>query len=658
MFVGLIVLLVFLGVILGGVEGKQRRRLSEKNGIDDDEELPLEKFDLEKARAAAQKTANLIYQRFEFWNEKTYPFFLYSSNMPDYAWDILKYKIAMKMLMKPEAAEDFTMEPKGSQSEGSSNDAKDFLMVFGGSSVTAGHDNYFKESWPLVYERRMKPIFNAMGVRLRVHNIAQGANNCLPSNFCYESMGGYRADWVGWEQSYNCGKANNIFELIARVASWSDAVLYFAASGAFTPDKCKMSPDPIPWISEKWTPEAAGLKEGEPVYPTNDTFKGNADAPVMKKGPHWDHLYKEYKPTQKDVSALRMLLHSGYMAANSVGRFTGAMYPHYNGVAPHGFSVWAKGDEGDAMNFRGPCYEEGGNHWYTKDAAIFSKGSGANWHPPAGMHLLRGEILAWSYAHVTMDAIDMVETALADGGDSPERRVKLIEEYRAKLKKLQKPIPEKPLFCAPDCNTKPLCYTNFEPQYNFQLRLTDLVVGDHEGWVWVRKSGSANNAEKYGYLDVRPCYETKGANTKSIAVKIEIKAGHNNFVKVCSFPMQKEGLRHSHFRLDKYKDPPCSDCSEDAKKEHVRRVLEEEEAKEEGGTAAAAAGAGASSNANVNTTKYELPVLTELQLLSDRKYHGDECHIVNGLPVGKHVLVITSGGPPQQVHSLSHVITW
>jgi hypothetical protein len=43
-------------------------------------------------------------------------------------WDIIKYKIAKKVVDKDQ----------------------DFLMVFGGSSVTAGHDNYFHQSYPMV----------------------------------------------------------------------------------------------------------------------------------------------------------------------------------------------------------------------------------------------------------------------------------------------------------------------------------------------------------------------------------------------------------------------------------------------------------------------------------------------------------------------------
>lgn len=34
---------------------------------------------------------------------------------------------------------------------------------------------------------------------------------------------------------------------------------------------------------------------------------------------------------------------------------------------------------------------------------------GRNWHPTKGIHLMRGELLAYNYAHILLDAIDMVE---------------------------------------------------------------------------------------------------------------------------------------------------------------------------------------------------------------------------------------------------------
>lgn len=98
-------------------------------------------------------------------------------------------------------------------------------MLFGGSSVTAGHDNYFEQSYPLVFQRRVASVFEALAVELVVRNIAQGSNNCLPYNLCLNSMGGDDVDWIGWEQSYNCGRyilsitnTTYLYEIIEHVA--------------------------------------------------------------------------------------------------------------------------------------------------------------------------------------------------------------------------------------------------------------------------------------------------------------------------------------------------------------------------------------------------------------------------------------------------------
>ena len=78
------------------------------------------------------------------------------------------------------------------------SDDATYLAIFGGSSVTAGHDNLYNESYPIVFERKIAPAMEAVGIKVNVRNIAQGANNCYPSNGCYESMGGFDPDFVNW----------------------------------------------------------------------------------------------------------------------------------------------------------------------------------------------------------------------------------------------------------------------------------------------------------------------------------------------------------------------------------------------------------------------------------------------------------------------------
>ncbi len=177
-------------------------------------------FDFSKGKRLLNEMGNLIYQRFEFNRSDTYQFFLEASNMPPYSWDIQKFKIAKKIVENKNSA---------------------YTMIFGGSSVTAGHDNYYAQSHPFVFERRIAPILEALGVKLVVRNIAQGANNCRPFDYCYESMGGDTADFIAWEQSFNCGRDRAIFEYMARLAYWYNAVIYYIASGGWMPTGCPPS---------------------------------------------------------------------------------------------------------------------------------------------------------------------------------------------------------------------------------------------------------------------------------------------------------------------------------------------------------------------------------------------------------------------------------
>ena len=55
--------------------------------------------------------------------------------------------------------------------------------------------------------------------------------------------------------------------MVGRIAGWSanKAVVYYSSSGAWKPDKCPPSKDPIPYCSEEWTPKVAGLPEWKPT---------------------------------------------------------------------------------------------------------------------------------------------------------------------------------------------------------------------------------------------------------------------------------------------------------------------------------------------------------------------------------------------------------
>lgn len=535
-------------------QARKERKLQTSNSIN---------FD--NVKKIASESINLIYQRYEFHNSFRFQFFLASNNIPMYGWEILKYKFAKKAI------------------DGNSS----FLMIFGGSSVTAGHDNYFNESWPLVYEKRTKAVFEALGIDLLVHNIAHGANDCRPSNLCYEAMGGNHPDWISWEQSYNCGKSKDIFEIMARVALFSKAVLYFSASGAFRPDECSPSKDPIPWISEDWTPEKAGISE-------------------------------KYIPTKQNVLEFRSLTTDWNAGCSSGNRFIAPLGPFYQGTGHHGFSVWEKNPKCQnefknitwsctGYDMRGPCYNEGGLHYLTKEMALYSRdgGHGKNWHPSAGMHKLRGEALAYNYLNILMDAVYMMEEDLKTMDTAAASAL-----YGKKLDELQstKPIPEVPYYGG-EAVTRPVCYTNYEPHYNKNNFLNDIIVGNHEGWKYILNFNPDD--KKYDYHDHKHYFEATGASLE-IHLKVSIPRD-SSLVILCGYS-HKESLKHAIFFLD--------------------------------------------INATNIGPNYSSPINTRQQI-STRKYHSSECTFLKNIPGGNHVVTVsTDPAHPNHKSSLSHLITF
>lgn len=74
-----------------------------------------------------------------------------------------------------------------------------FVVSFSGTSVTAGHDNYLNQSYPMVFQRVAQPAFRAAGVDLVVRNHAMGNNPAIPSSLCVGSQLGTDSDVVAWE---------------------------------------------------------------------------------------------------------------------------------------------------------------------------------------------------------------------------------------------------------------------------------------------------------------------------------------------------------------------------------------------------------------------------------------------------------------------------
>lgn len=84
----------------------------------------------------------------------------------------------------------------------------------------------------------------------------------------------------------------------------------------------------------------------------------------------------------------------------------------------HSSSICNPGNGGkgcDAINVIGQCAASGGPKWITQDAAYYAgekNKRGKSWHPTSGMHLVRGETLAFNYVQIIADAVFTVETDL------------------------------------------------------------------------------------------------------------------------------------------------------------------------------------------------------------------------------------------------------
>eukprot|EP00602_Paraphysomonas_sp_CaronLab_P001648 CAMPEP_0185032004 /NCGR_PEP_ID=MMETSP1103-20130426/19815_1 /TAXON_ID=36769 /ORGANISM="Paraphysomonas bandaiensis, Strain Caron Lab Isolate" /LENGTH=486 /DNA_ID=CAMNT_0027567733 /DNA_START=228 /DNA_END=1688 /DNA_ORIENTATION=- len=416
-------------------------------------------------------------------------------------WDILKYTFARKIL--------------------TSN--AQFKMIFGGSSVTAGHDNAYNDSYPLVVERRLGPVLDKVGVHLEVVNIAQGANDCMPSDLCYDTMGGFHADFYSWEQSFNCGREPQYIEVVARLAATNRAAFYVASSGGMVPKECPPSTDSVPYSSEAWTPSSTGLGE--------------------------------WRPTSQELGTVRDQMVKMHKGGSSMGRFA-SYVSKYTGISLSGMNlgatypaetcrkhstVWGKDKECNA----GAIFEKCALKFLTKEAAVYGLGSGARWHPTRGIHLLRGELIAWLYGLTLLDALYMTRKELSEGTAA------LFAKYSERLDSLQYhgKLPS-PSTCQREpiaCTYKTVCYTDFSPLHT-NLTLSSRVVGP-TSWKYLVVRTPNKQRRPPSDEELRPVYiSSAGPEGGEIYLRVDVSAARNK-VLLCAYKM-KDNFSNLEFKVE------------------------------------------------------------------------------------------------------------
>ena len=411
------------------------------------------------------------------------------NNMRAKVWDMIKYKTAKKMT-----------DPNW----------KIYRMIFGGSSVTAGHDSYYAQAYPNIVYESLGPMLASVGIELQVHNIAQTANGCIPYDLCYEAMGGADADLINWEQSYNCGHDDGAFELTARWAGWSKqrGLVYFSASGAWAPSNCPASEDKPPYSDHDWTPKDAGIKE--------------------------------WNPSEKDLENWKTDLNKHAEAHDSHSRFTGSWGKDkaYAGVGQMSFNVW----EGNPLveydgkksqmgfSIASPC---GNMHFMTKEASEYGSGKGARWHPTRGFHLLRGEFIAWLHGLAMLDAIYMVKKELAAGATVAT----LHETYKAKVNELMPPMGGPKRCQKYHCEEKPQCFTNYYPHFPKDHTLTELVVGKN-AWSYQGSIPTAGWHGKYGFRDLKPYFKVDKSKPDGGGLHLKVTIGKEDYAWICGSKLE------------------------------------------------------------------------------------------------------------------------
>lgn len=550
------------------------------------------KADLTKAKDLLIKVLDLIYNRYELYDNEVSGFFYAVQTFNAHSWDIWKYRFAKKII-------------KGDDS---------YIMTFGGSSVTAGHDNQRNSSYPGIVEKRLKDIFEAAGVDFRVHNIAQGANGCWPYELLYETMGEIDPDFVGWEQSYNCGHDMPSFTATTRVAGMSKArgSVYFTASGAWLPNDHNESEFSPPYCAEEWTVDSV-------------------------QAPHTP--LKHWTPTADDVAAQKAKMDEFDKAKHSYQRFFPAAYA--TALAPSGFNVW-EGNPKATAKFKDGRTKTGVNaadagipkdtavRFFSKEAARFDnpRGGGARHHPSKAFHMWRGEEIVWLHALTMLDAIFMIEKDLQAG----QKKEELYKTYAAAMDSLQGPLPDAP---APGtscnaqgrhCQYRSIAYTDYSHLAQLNRTLTGIIVGKSD-WLedaalYPNEVAGPNFATERFQLERKPAYHNEGKNGE---LYLKIVTGVTEWVLLCG--QRKESLKHTTMTFDLHgAEDESKDLSEYSFTNRLR-------------------------------TGKDVEPLVEWKY---RHYIGSECTELSKVPPGKHILGISRNETEVKGHvnSLIHVVVW
>jgi hypothetical protein len=365
---------------------------------------------MEKIKSAEQQTVSVMNEILKEWDVANYPNFLKSVAMTRTSWEVMKLKFKHKILSN--------VLGKGN------DDTLSFVLAFMGSSVTAGHDTPFNESFPVRTGQLMAPPLEAVGIKLESRNAAMGNNPCVPYDLCPKTFAGADADLVHWEQSYNCfahdvGKTGPVFEQFIR-------------------QSVHMRKHPVVVFSDSATPN---WNEKECDKAEN---KGPVTIPSDEK-----RLYElaTKGDTLKIVSELNIdMINKGEWGPQS------KMIHSYQTMA--GIQVWSH-NHYEKYKCRGP---------YTRDWQCCS----ASWHPSKKGHMLRAAHHSFFWLAIFRDALQEIQ----NDKDALMQQLSLIDHH---ISKEGKHTPESPMYQSLYSDDMQ-CLNTFMPKHDWEADLRKWIL--------------------------------------------------------------------------------------------------------------------------------------------------------------------------------------
>ena len=410
---------------------------------------------LNAAIAATDATLDEISNR---WMIEHYPAFLHSVAMPHSSWATMRVRFELKIL-------------KGLLTVANNT----FVASFTGSSVTAGHDTDFKDTFTELLGRRMESPLAKVNIKMVSRNAALGNNPCLPYDLCVTPFAGLDADVVHWEQSFNCNcdnKHQSLFE-------------HFIRESINLPNK--------------------------PVVIFADSYQ-----------PNWgEDKCKEKKPiviTENEKKSLQLLNTTPVeivadMNKNILNEKFRGLTPFVEKYKSAGIQLWSHGNY-DHYKCHGPYIPTWGC-------------CSASWHPSKEGHILRADHTAFFWLLIFREALQKISTALQADKDLPL----LLHDAKAHIHGEAKYAPIQPLVASryPD-NLR--CFTSFQPRAEESRSLEALVIPSGDGKPGfssiimedINHKDIVSKAKARGYKDFKHVlYGNKDSGALSLKINVTIE---------------------------------------------------------------------------------------------------------------------------------------